>query len=322
MFSVKAEKKRQRERMAEIEKVKKRREERAIEKAQHEEEMALLARERARAEFQDWEKKEEEFHFDQSKVRSDIRLREGRLKPIDILSNLLNGSDDFDMDISEPYMVFKVRGRGGEGARVCLLLFADDTLVFCEASQDQMKYLCWTLVWFKAISGLRINLDKSELIQVRCVENAKVLAVELGCKFGSLLSSYLRLLLGAPFKSVIAWDGVEERTVRLRLEQIQRDFLWGGGVLEWKSHLGAVGAVFFIKGDTFELGRVLCGKEEKGSLESRPLMYFLDGLEDKEQFENDVLSIQRLKSSFVCFLWSETKLFIKDGPSTLLGCID
>ncbi|CBI30201.3 hypothetical protein VitviT2T_012637 [Vitis vinifera] len=106
-FSVKAEKKRQRERMAEIEKVKKRREERAIEKAQHEEEMALLARERARAEFQDWEKKEEEFHFDQSKVRSDIRLREGRLKPIDILSNLLNGSDDFDMDISEPYMVFK-----------------------------------------------------------------------------------------------------------------------------------------------------------------------------------------------------------------------
>ncbi|OMO92400.1 hypothetical protein COLO4_17620 [Corchorus olitorius] len=59
-FSVKAEKKRQRERMAEIEKVKKRREERTLEKAQHEEEMALLARECARAEFQDWEKKEEE----------------------------------------------------------------------------------------------------------------------------------------------------------------------------------------------------------------------------------------------------------------------
>uniref|UniRef100_A0A804R5G0 Uncharacterized protein n=1 Tax=Zea mays TaxID=4577 RepID=A0A804R5G0_MAIZE len=59
-ISVKSEKKKQQERMAEIEKVKKRREERAIEKAQHEEEMTLLARERARAEFQDWEKKEEE----------------------------------------------------------------------------------------------------------------------------------------------------------------------------------------------------------------------------------------------------------------------
>lgn len=107
MFSIKAEKKKQRERMAEIEKVKKRREERAIEKAQHEEEMALLARERARAEFQDWEKKEEEFHFDQSKVRSEIRLREGRTKPIDILSKQLNPLDDFDIEINEPYMVLK-----------------------------------------------------------------------------------------------------------------------------------------------------------------------------------------------------------------------
>ncbi|XP_027363637.1 cactin-like isoform X2 [Abrus precatorius] len=106
-FSVKAEKKRQRERMAEIEKVKKRREERALEKARHEEEMALLARERARAEFQDWEKREEEFHFDQSKVRSEIRLREGRARPIDILTKHLDGSDDLDIEINEPYMVFK-----------------------------------------------------------------------------------------------------------------------------------------------------------------------------------------------------------------------
>ncbi|GLT58965.1 hypothetical protein SLA2020_318180 [Shorea laevis] len=106
-YSIKAEKRKQKERMAEIEKVKKRREERALEKAQHEEEMALLARERARAEFQDWEKKEEEFHFDQSKVRSQIRLREGRIKPIDILSKQLDGSDDMDIELNEPYMVFK-----------------------------------------------------------------------------------------------------------------------------------------------------------------------------------------------------------------------
>lgn len=106
-MSLKSEKKRQRDRMAEIEKVKKRREERAIEKAQHEEEMALLARERARAEYQDWQKKEEEFHFEQSKVRSEIRLREGRAKPIDVLSKNLNLSEDFDPEISEPYKIYK-----------------------------------------------------------------------------------------------------------------------------------------------------------------------------------------------------------------------
>lgn len=106
----------------------------------------MLARERARAEFQDWEKKEEEvccfdfifasliyivitalsilyytlveevtkifylqFHFDQSKIRSHIRLQEGRMKPIDVLSKHLNVSDDLDIEINEPYMVFKVK---------------------------------------------------------------------------------------------------------------------------------------------------------------------------------------------------------------------
>ena len=36
----------------------------------------------------------------------------------------------------------QVGGRGGEGIQVSQLLFVDDTLVFCEASQDQMTYLC------------------------------------------------------------------------------------------------------------------------------------------------------------------------------------
>ncbi|KAK4272799.1 hypothetical protein QN277_021305 [Acacia crassicarpa] len=91
----------------EIEKVKKRREERALERARHKEEMKILVRERARAELQDREKKEEEFHFDYSKVTSEIRLLEGCAKPIDILTKHLSGSDDLDIEINEPYRVFK-----------------------------------------------------------------------------------------------------------------------------------------------------------------------------------------------------------------------
>lgn len=49
-----------------------------------------------------------QFHFDQSKARSEIRLREGRIKPIDILSKHLDPSDDFDIEIDEPYLVFQV----------------------------------------------------------------------------------------------------------------------------------------------------------------------------------------------------------------------
>ena len=46
------------------------------------------------------------------------------------------------------------------------LLFADDTLIFCEANHEHIDYLCSILVWFEATSGLRVNLGKSELIQV------------------------------------------------------------------------------------------------------------------------------------------------------------
>ena len=36
--------------------------------------------------------------------------------------------------------------------------------------------------------------------------------------------------------------------------------------------------------------------------------------ERNSPFENEELSIQRMKNSFVCNLWSWTKLFIDDGP--------
>ena len=61
------------------------------------------------------------------------------------------------------------------------LLFADDTVVFCEDSQEQMAILSWLLMWFEAISGLSINLNKIEILLVGRVENAEVLASELGC---------------------------------------------------------------------------------------------------------------------------------------------
>ena len=94
-------------------------------------------------------------------------------------------------------LAYKVKGRGGEGAQVSHFLFADDTLVFYGASQDQMMYLSWTLMWFEVISRLRINLDKSKLIPLGCVENTEALVAELGCKNGSLPSSHFGLSLGA-----------------------------------------------------------------------------------------------------------------------------
>ena len=70
-----------------------------------------------------------------------------------------------------------------------------------------MAHLSWVLMWFEVISSLRINLDKSEIIPMKRVEDQEVLALELGCKVGKLQSVYLGLPLGAPHKSVAVWDG-------------------------------------------------------------------------------------------------------------------
>ena len=93
----------------------------------------------------------------------------------------------------------QVRGKGVEEVKISHLLFADDR-----------TFLSWLLMWFEAISGLKVNLDKSELIPVGNVEYVEELASELGCKVGSLPSTYLRMLLGALFKFVAAW-GMECR---------------------------------------------------------------------------------------------------------------
>lgn len=83
-------KKQQLDRMEEIKKARKRRDEREAEK----EEMERLKNEELRLrdaeQYEDWQQKEEDFHLNQAKVRSKLRIKEKREKPVDLLAkNLL-----------------------------------------------------------------------------------------------------------------------------------------------------------------------------------------------------------------------------------------
>ena len=121
-----------------------------------------------------------------------------------------------------------IKGREGTALSISHLLYADVTIIFCEAKEEQLLYLSWVLLWFEASSGLKINLYKSELIPVGAVENMDTLAAELGCWVGHLPTTYLGLPLGATHKSVAIWDNIEEKMYK-KLALWKINFISKGG---------------------------------------------------------------------------------------------
>lgn len=90
----------------ELEKVKKRRQERELERMQRDEEMALLQRSREAVEFENFQRQEDEFHLEQARLRSKIRIEDGRAKPIDLLAQYVsthNLEETIEMQVHEPY---------------------------------------------------------------------------------------------------------------------------------------------------------------------------------------------------------------------------
>lgn len=70
----------QEENKRELEKVKKRRLERELERQQREEELQMQQRNKEAAQFEEWERQEDQFHLEQARLRSHIRIQDGRGK--------------------------------------------------------------------------------------------------------------------------------------------------------------------------------------------------------------------------------------------------
>jgi hypothetical protein len=80
-------------------------------------------------------------------------------------------------------------------------LFADDTLVFCEANPSHLRYLCVLLICFEAVSSVKVNLAKSLLVLIGNVDNVAELAIILFRRTSSLPLKYLGMPLGACYKA-------------------------------------------------------------------------------------------------------------------------
>ena len=122
----------------------------------------------------------------------------------------------------------RVANGRGEDLAISHILYADDTLIFCEDDIEQLKFLSWIMMWFEAMSGLKINLAKSEIIPIGPVNNLVKLASDLGCNIGSFATSNLGLPLGAKHKVLGVWDSIEERYWK-RLTAWKTQYISKGG---------------------------------------------------------------------------------------------
>ena len=118
------------------------------------------------------------------------------------------------------------------GSEVCIshLLFADDTIVFCDAVPEQVMHIRKVLSCFEAVTGLWVNLSKSEMVPVGMVAGMPLLAEILSCSIGTLPMTYLGMPLGAPYKSISIWSTILEKIER-RLASWQTLYLSKGGRL-------------------------------------------------------------------------------------------
>ena len=201
----------------------------------------------------------------------------------------------------------RLGGRDGGEMVISHLLYADDTIIFCEAKFEQLMCLKWTLMWFEAFSGLKINLSKSEIIPLSRVDNVETLAAELGCGVGSLPTMYLGLPLGAPHRALGAWDSIEER-FRKRLSSWKRQYISEGGRLTLiRSTLSSL-PIYFLS--LFRMPKIVCSRLKKiqrdflwggGNLERKPhLVNWKTVCQEKSRGGLGVRGLSMMNQALLC----------------------
>ena len=154
---------------------------------------------------------------------------------------------------------------------MCHICFLRMTLLFCDAEAEQVLHVRLLLLCFQAVTGLKVNVAKSELVPIGEINNVHRLVEILGCRVGALPMTYLGMPLGASYKSPSIWNPI--------LEKIQRK------LAGWKK-------LYLSKGGRLTL--------LKSTLSSLPT-YFLSLFTISTHVTNKIEKLQR------DFLWGDPK---------------
>ena len=72
------------------------------------------------------------------------------------------------------------------GLCISHLLFVDDTIIFCDATGEQLLYIRMVMIFFKVITGLKVNIGKSEIVPMGVIRSLKTLSSVLSCDVSKL----------------------------------------------------------------------------------------------------------------------------------------
>jgi hypothetical protein len=135
---------------------------------------------------------------------------------MDILSRMLRKAEEEGC-----IKGFRVGSAGEGGLSITHLLFADDTVLFCDADPEQLMYIRLIFTCFEVVSSLIVNMTKGEMVPIGEVQNLPVLVDFLSYKIGALPTNYHGMPLGSFFKSLIVWNRIFEK-MECRLAGWQR----------------------------------------------------------------------------------------------------
>ncbi|GKV50907.1 hypothetical protein SLEP1_g57586 [Rubroshorea leprosula] len=142
---------------------------------------------------------------------------------------------------------------GNEGVSVSHLQFADDTIFFGEASEDNIGVIKSIMRTFELVSGLKINFGKSQLMGIGVEDNWRnKMAFRLCCKEGEFPFKYLGIPIGGNHKRVamerVGWllegfriklgDGKDNKCHQMgkdENEQWSWNLQWRRELFEWEN---------------------------------------------------------------------------------------
>lgn len=132
-----------------------------------------------------------------------------------------------------------------DGWMISHLQYADDTLIFCDASMESLKNIKSALILFQLASGLQVNFHKSSLMGMNIPESwITYAASSLLCKVGAIPFTYLGLPIGGNPTRIQAWNPVIEKLTKKLTTWKSKMLLIGGRITLIKSSLSSLPLYF------------------------------------------------------------------------------